>query len=215
MAEYDYSYTISGVGTVRDYLGPRADAQTPAKLYATQCAVFTAKFANEPERSPRSPRPMPLPFYPAQPGSAHILRTTHIYPVAQAPTLVSLRKIRKLAKELMLDRMQTGRCSLRDLWSRRGIRTACGGELNKVVEALREAPDTEPWDIDIDPEATLGIDALQVIYRGYIPPVREAETVPVKLSWPTDGVFSRTGWNGEDEVTAVAPTVSSAGGWGD
>ncbi|BGP03927.1 Small RNA 2'-O-methyltransferase [Rhodotorula toruloides] len=39
-----------------------APPETPREFFATQIAVFTKRFSGEPERSPRSARPVPLPF---------------------------------------------------------------------------------------------------------------------------------------------------------
>jgi hypothetical protein len=85
---YDYSVSISGVGSLRNYFGKGGfhaipDDETPSRgipehiqehintcpggdpsqFFATQTAIFRRKFAYESERSPRSPVQVPLAFY--------------------------------------------------------------------------------------------------------------------------------------------------------
>ncbi|KAK4696028.1 small RNA 2'-O-methyltransferase, partial [Phenoliferia sp. Uapishka_3] len=83
--ENDYRVAFSGVGSLRHYYGrgpipfppPSLSAHPalhnsasslalptdPSKFFATQIAIFTRQYPNEPERSPRSHRTTPLPFF--------------------------------------------------------------------------------------------------------------------------------------------------------
>ncbi|KAM0789794.1 hypothetical protein ACM66B_006646 [Microbotryomycetes sp. NB124-2] len=86
--EWDYEVTFTGVGSLANYFGTRDRsmipfpppslrshpelAQAPASLavptdpstfFATQIAIFTKIIPNEAERSPRSHKPTPLPFF--------------------------------------------------------------------------------------------------------------------------------------------------------
>lgn len=45
------------------YATSLAPPEKPSEFYATQIAVFTKRFSGEPERSPRSARPVSLPFF--------------------------------------------------------------------------------------------------------------------------------------------------------
>jgi len=97
--EYDLEFT--GVGTLSSYYGSSAEKKKnlpfpppsislhpalhndphsihpisrPQEFYATQIAIFKKKFSNESERSPRSARPVPLPFF-SPPLSSTLLPT--------------------------------------------------------------------------------------------------------------------------------------------
>ncbi|GAA5883010.1 hypothetical protein JCM16303_006788 [Sporobolomyces ruberrimus] len=48
---------------LKDHQFMKEPIRDPSKFYATQIAVFEKKFSNESERSPRSARPVPLPFF--------------------------------------------------------------------------------------------------------------------------------------------------------
>ncbi|KDE04710.1 hypothetical protein MVLG_04849 [Microbotryum lychnidis-dioicae p1A1 Lamole] len=89
-AENDYRVTFTGVGSLSHYYGSHAPPYTgipfpppsldahpacrkfasskslpsdPSTFFATQIAIFTRIFPNEVERSPRSHKPQPLPFF--------------------------------------------------------------------------------------------------------------------------------------------------------
>ncbi|GAA5841001.1 hypothetical protein JCM3766R1_006635 [Sporobolomyces carnicolor] len=103
--EYDVSF--SGVGSLASYYAPSTEIPfpppalslhpalehdkysttpvvDPRRFYSTQIAVFEKRFSNESERSPRSARPVPLPFF--SPPSAS---STIPLPLCDAPPLAS------------------------------------------------------------------------------------------------------------------------------
>ncbi|GAA6062513.1 hypothetical protein JCM10212_001563 [Sporobolomyces blumeae] len=86
----EYELTITGVGSLASYYYDRETrtskipfpppslslhpalksdpystepVRDPTEFYATQIAIFTRKYSHEPERTPRSARPVPLPFF--------------------------------------------------------------------------------------------------------------------------------------------------------
>ncbi|KAM0751492.1 hypothetical protein T439DRAFT_312777 [Meredithblackwellia eburnea MCA 4105] len=103
-SDNDYRVSYSGVGSLKHYFGKAAipfpppslaahpelqNSQAsiaipsdPAHFFATQIAVFTRQYPNEPERSPRSHRTAPLPFFSPVATPAASLPTT---PATQHP----------------------------------------------------------------------------------------------------------------------------------
>ncbi|GAA5957932.1 hypothetical protein JCM3765_006209 [Sporobolomyces pararoseus] len=85
----EYSLSFTGVGSLASYYSSTSSipfpppslsihpalssdqystkpVEIPERFYATQIAIFTKKYSNESERSPRSARPVPLPFFSPQ-----------------------------------------------------------------------------------------------------------------------------------------------------
>ena len=149
----------------------------PMKFFATQIAVFHRKFAYESERNPRSPVQAPLAFYGTGPkklqtasallseaaalGSTgpnstgtspnqqqHKLLRSHYYKAsAAAGNPKSPEEIRAVLDELMRERMRMRSVSIRELWGREEVAIACGGYINKIIEAVIQDPD-KAWDIE-------------------------------------------------------------------
>ncbi|KAI5481302.1 small RNA 2-O-methyltransferase [Pseudohyphozyma bogoriensis] len=90
--EHDYKVEFSGVGSLASYFqskdsipfpppslshhpalanfpSSKSLPSDPRNFFATQIAVFTKKFSGEPERSPRSHKTTPLPFFSPPPSS--------------------------------------------------------------------------------------------------------------------------------------------------
>ncbi|CDR48780.1 hypothetical protein NBRC10512_007195 [Rhodotorula toruloides] len=62
-----------------------APPENPREFFATQIAVFTKRFSGEPERSPRSARPVPLPFFtPSSASSATTSPSSATIPLSPA-----------------------------------------------------------------------------------------------------------------------------------
>ncbi|BGP35812.1 hypothetical protein JCM10296v2_007664 [Rhodotorula toruloides] len=62
-----------------------APPEKPREFFATQIAIFTRRFSGEPERSPRSARPVPLPFFtPSSASSATTSPSTATIPLSPA-----------------------------------------------------------------------------------------------------------------------------------
>ncbi|GAA5902363.1 uncharacterized protein JCM6883_001381 [Sporobolomyces salmoneus] len=82
----EYSLSFTGVGSLASYYSPSKTipfpppslslhpalsndpystrpVENPERFHSTQIAIFTKRFSNESERSPRSARPVPLPFF--------------------------------------------------------------------------------------------------------------------------------------------------------
>jgi hypothetical protein len=198
--EFDYDVEIGGVGSLDNYLSRRSmllphlpspsttplpsavskptqdqplsveGVPDPKKLFATQTALFRRRYAHEPERSPRSPRTVPLPFFgpPSAPEKRHhsLVHTNihHASPYARQP--LSLRKIRRVLAKTMQDTIRAGRASINDLWAMGNVRKACGGYVGKIVEAVLDDPDDE-WDFEVD-ETKQGTDAVVVVYKPFV-----------------------------------------------
>ena len=106
-AENDYRVAFSGVGSLRSYFGRApipfpppslaahpalatnpaslAIPSDPSKFFATQIATFTRQYPNEPERSPRSHRTTPLPFF--SPISSPLAQLQPSPPLPGSPTV--------------------------------------------------------------------------------------------------------------------------------
>lgn len=115
---YDYDLEITGVGSLSDYYGgrenvpntpPSADlhpalnasspsnstsalplVRYPDRFFATQTAIFTRRYPNESERSPRSHHTSPLPFFsPLAPMSSPLMpASAEMAPAPTAPVSV-------------------------------------------------------------------------------------------------------------------------------
>jgi len=88
----EYTLSFTGVGNLFAYYGPStipfpppslsshpslsthpiltSPIQNPEQFNATQIAIFTKRFSGESERSPRSARPVPLPFFSNSPNAS-------------------------------------------------------------------------------------------------------------------------------------------------
>lgn len=192
--EYDYEVSFGGVGSVASYLG-RQPADVTGPLYATQCATFRRKHANESERSPRSPMTQPLPFYQqrmrssssiqkavvAKDGNAppstdshftapHVLVGAFTFPVQATAdrSVAPSADVRKCVRTLLQDSMCQRRAPLNELWGRRPLRLLCRGRVGAVVDALLRAPEAEAddWALKVD-DARTGIDAVTVEFSQF------------------------------------------------
>ena len=81
---------------------------------------------------------------------------------------------REILDDLMRTRMQVCACSIRELWGRSDVSRACGGYVNKIIEAILQDPE-QNWDIEFKPEPlNLGAqmeDAVFLILKGFEEPV--------------------------------------------
>lgn len=75
----------------------------------------------------------------------------------------------------MRDRMRARSASLRELWGRNEIAQACGGYINKLVQALVKDSECK-WDIEFDPSALEKggevEDAVHIILKDFVEPER-------------------------------------------
>jgi hypothetical protein len=196
--EFDYDVQIGGVGSLDNYLGRRSmflphlpspsttsslpfttlakrsdpinveGVADPKKFFATQTALFRRRYTHEPERSPRSPRTAPLPFFGllnAPDMRHHSLLHTHIHPItsAHAGRPCSYRKIRRALARAMEDTIQSARVPLWEIWGIASLRHICGGYVGKIVEAILNEGGDE-WDFEVD-ETKRGTDAVVVVYK--------------------------------------------------
>ena len=79
----------------------------------------------------------------------------------------------------MREKMRVRSCSLRELWGRSEVASACGGYINKIIEAIVADPDHAKWDIDHLP-SILAFggqmeDAVHVVLKDYVEPDWEKE----------------------------------------
>lgn len=80
---------------------------------------------------------------------------------------------RHVLDDLMRDRMRLGSVSLRELWGRNEVAQACGGYINKLIQALIKDPSCT-WDIKFD-SAVLDKggeveDAVYVVLKDFVEP---------------------------------------------
>jgi hypothetical protein len=115
----------AGVGSLKAY---RKDLKAPeAPLYATQCAVFRRIYAYQAERTPRSPRVMPLAFRPpATSGrTEHQLVKTHLYEVQKGAGQPQQPEALREALAEVFRAMHCARANLRVLWGRAYLAKVC------------------------------------------------------------------------------------------
>lgn len=86
---------------------------------------------------------------------------------------------RAILDELMREKMRVRSCSLRELWGRSEVASACGGYINKIMEAVVADPDHSKWDIDYLPSIlSFGgqmEDAVHIVLKDYVEPDWEKE----------------------------------------
>ncbi|KAH8923379.1 hypothetical protein BT69DRAFT_1242250 [Atractiella rhizophila] len=169
---HDYDVTLTGVGDLGAYYGElwtdelddqfkqlvlqdqRCGTEEERKMlnrhnfFATQIAVFQPVVTNEPARSPRSTRTVPLPFLvPSVPLNAHQLLVTYQHRAHRsADHPLPHTQIRDAVKTHL---HLVGECSvsLRDLWSVHAVRQAAGGRVNEVLDAVN----LKPWNVTLAP----------------------------------------------------------------
>lgn len=114
------------------------------------------------------------------PNSQHKMLKAHQWKASKdAGNPRPLKEIRAILDELMREKMRVRSCSLRELWGRSEVASACGGYINKIVEAIIADPDHAKWDIDYLP-SILAFggqmeDAVHVVLKEYVEPDWEKE----------------------------------------
>lgn len=113
----------------------------------------------------------------------HKLLKSHYYKASSATGHAKKPKeIRAVLDELMRERMRMRSVSLRELWGREEVASACGGYINKIMEAVIQDPSKEKqWDIDFKPELLergMMEDAVFLVLKGFEEP---------QIDWADEG----------------------------
>ncbi|KAK9893735.1 hypothetical protein P389DRAFT_174580 [Cystobasidium minutum MCA 4210] len=148
----------------RSPLGPAAGVNPAASLTARKSAKQRSN-ANDTASDSSTSR---------SPDKRHKLLKAHYYkahPLAGNPK--SSKAIRAILDDLMRERMRLRSVSLRELWGRNEVAQACGGYMNKLIQALIKDPKCA-WDIDFD-YAVLEKggemeDAVRVVLKDFVEP---------------------------------------------